>query len=285
MKVAISKNFKVELNTLIRLEWRKFHPVLIIHERYEKVIKYITWGLTAIGILSSMLAFDCKIYALLCSIVIFLIQLFFQKVIFEYTTVVVSPLPNFKYDPSEWLTNAFVFPQNENGSLNSSGTATFSMCFRTEGYAKQVFELFKQWNYEQDNDVENNIIISFVVENDQRYSTYIYQNHHRKNLDKLFSDEKKKNEVKKYGKLQQQFVVGYILGKKLPFRDGMLIKRFLEFQVQDKLFHFMPSVEISYQGRNVPRFLNSTMISKYKYKIKNRKDLTIKDFEYHFPIG
>ena len=285
MKVRINKNLRVELNTLIRLKWNRFYPILIIHERFEKGIKYITWGLTIIGILSSMIAFDCKIYALLVSIGIFLVQLFFQKVVFEYTTVVVSPLPYFKYDPTEWLTNAFLLPQKEDGSLDKSRPATFSICFKTEKYAKQIFELLKQWNYEEVNDVENNIIISFVIEENQQYSTYIYQNQHRKKISKIFDDEKKKNEVKKYGKLQQQFVVGYILGKKLPFRDGMLIKSFLNFQEQGKLFYFMPSMEITYQGQKTPRFLNSITISKYEFKIKNRKDLTKKDFEYYFPIG
>ncbi|PXV66851.1 hypothetical protein CLV62_104112 [Dysgonomonas alginatilytica] len=284
MKIRLSKDFKVELSTLVRFEWRKYYPVLIIHERFEKIIKYTIWAIIIITILSSLLVFQNCICSLILAITLFLLQKLFEKTIFEYTTVVFAPLPDFAIDNTQWLTNAFLIPTNEDDTYDKSLPATFSICFRDENYAKKVFELFKQWNYEEDNDTENNIIISFVVEPNEKYSTYIYQNPRRKNPDKYFEKVKEKNKLEKYGKQQQRFLVGFILGKKLDFKNGMLIKLFLDFQEQNKLFNFMPSTEITVDGKKGVKFLNTSTINKYGFELKKRNELTKKDFEYHYPI-
>ncbi|MDH6310890.1 hypothetical protein M2451_004071 [Dysgonomonas sp. PFB1-18] len=284
MKVRISKDFKVELNTLIKLEWKKFYPVLIIHERFEKIVKWIIRLLAIIGVLSCLITFQNKCEALLFSVIIVLIQQFFERVIFEYTTIIVSPLPNFRVDLTQWLTNAFFIPLNADGSYNRNETAVFAPCFRDEEYGIQLFKFLKQWNFEQDNDIENNIIISFIIEPNAKYSTYIYHNPKRKNIEKILEDEKEKNKLSKYGKRQQQLIASFIFGKKLDFITGSYIEKFLEFQEQNKLFYFMPSHPISDNGRRGTSFLRQATILKYNFKLKNRNELTRKDIEYHFPL-
>lgn len=37
MKIRVSKGLYVNSNTLFRIEWRKFYPVLIVYEKFKKI--------------------------------------------------------------------------------------------------------------------------------------------------------------------------------------------------------------------------------------------------------
>jgi len=49
MKIKIKDRLKIELNILIRLEFKRFVPTLIVHERFEKYVKWTIRVITLIG--------------------------------------------------------------------------------------------------------------------------------------------------------------------------------------------------------------------------------------------
>jgi hypothetical protein len=40
MKIKVSKDFYVNSNTLFRIEWRKYYPILVVHKKMKSVIKW-----------------------------------------------------------------------------------------------------------------------------------------------------------------------------------------------------------------------------------------------------
>lgn len=77
-------------------------PRVIIHEKFEKHVKYANRIIICIGILSSVIAFSAWYFSLLFAILLFYIGWILEKIIFRFTTIFVTPLPDFTYDPDEW---------------------------------------------------------------------------------------------------------------------------------------------------------------------------------------
>jgi len=277
MKIKVSKNLYVNSNTLVRVEWRKFYPVLVVHEKFEKILKWILRIIAIIGIGTSVLAIPVWYLSLSLSIIIFVIALFFEKAIIEYTTMVVQPYPDFEIDYGQWRTNGFMIPKEN----NESDLAYFGPSYEDKDYAIKIFEYFKSWidNSSRD-DKENNLIVSLVIEPNETYTTYIYANLGRKRLDKMFKYLAEKSKFEKYGKQQQQFITQMFYWNTLDFKDGYYIKQFLEFQQEKKPFYFTPSVIQPFE--QPPEFLFDYAIKKYVFKLRKRKDLKKYDPEYLF---
>ncbi len=279
MKIKISDNIQVDSNTLIRLEWKGYLPVLIVHEKFETKIKWVLRIIAVIGIGTSLISINSKLISLGVSLLIFIVEQFFERTVFEYTTMVVQPFPDFNIDYSQWKTNGFIVPmQKNNQDLCYAGPS-----YVDKEYAIKFFNYLKSWSSGQDNDKDGNIILSFVIEPNEKYTTYLYANHGRKNLDKLFKYAAKKNQLTKYGKRQQQFVMQTIFWNTLDFKDGYYIKRFMDFQTPATKFYLTPSV-IPKQAGQAVEFLFDNVILLPGYKLKKRADVTKYDVEYyHLP--
>lgn len=252
---------------------------MIVHERFEKKIKWILRAIAFIGIGTSVISIDKWYYSLGLSLIIFLVEQFFERTLFEYTTMVVQPFPDFQIDYSQWKTNGFMIPVEKNGEDLCYAGPTY----QDKEYAVKFFEYLKSWNWGQSIDKDNNIILSFVIEADERYTTYLYANPGRKNLEEMFQEAAEENKLEKYGKKQQQFIMQMMYWHTLPFKDGYYIKQFLNFQKTNEPFYLTPSVLPKVEGQSV-EFLFDNAILKYSYKIKNRDELTKSDHEfYHAP--
>jgi len=273
MKIKVG-NWKVNSKTLIRLEWRKFYPKLIVHEKHEKKIKWILRILTGIGIVSGFIALD-PISGFILTMVLMAIEQFFEKVLFEYTTFVVQPFPEFDIDYSQWKTNGFAFTQNKDPRY----PPIFGPAYMDEEYARKFFSYLKSWSDDDREDKENRIIISFVLEDDDTYTTYFYANPQRKNLSEMFDLAEEAQQVEKYGKQQQRMVMQMIYWNNLPFKKGYMIDQFLNYQSNKEPFLFAPFVLLENGGT---KLINDLNILKNEYKIKKRKELTKADTEYYF---
>jgi len=72
--------------------------------------------------------------------------------------------------------------------------------FRDRDYAMMFFTYLMSWNWDSAIDDENTIVVSFVIEQNEKYTTYIYSNPGRKSIDQIFNAEAKKNQLSKYEK-------------------------------------------------------------------------------------
>ena len=72
MKIKL-ENWEIDTSTFVRIEWHKPFPKLVLHEKYEKIVKWILRILTLIGIATSIITLS-PVYSLLLSIALLLIE-------------------------------------------------------------------------------------------------------------------------------------------------------------------------------------------------------------------
>lgn len=274
MKIKIRNRLKVELNTLLRIEFRGIVPTLIVHERFEKYIKWIIRIITVIGIATSVITIDKWYLALSLATLILIIGQFFERAAFEYTTMVLLPIPDFEIDYSQWKTNGFMLPH----VVSEENRCYMGPSFKDKDYAIRFFNYLKKWNWDRDIDDENIIVLSIVMEPDSRYTTYIYSNPGRKSLDTIFHEEEQNNKLSKYGKRQQKLFMQMIFCKTLDYNEDYFIHQFLTKQPPAGKFYFIPSVIPKNPGEAV-ELLYEHGIVKYQYKLKQRSEINKNDIE------
>ncbi|MDD4576814.1 MAG: hypothetical protein PHI36_10345 [Bacteroidales bacterium] len=277
MKIKIAKDLYVNSNTLVRFEWRKYYPVLVVHEKFEKILKWILRIIAVGGIATSVISIPIWYLSLGLALVIALIEQFFERTIFEYTTMVIQPFPDFELDYGQWKTNGFMIPIEKNDKY----PAHFGPSYLDESYATDIFRYFKSWiDNSSDEDKDNSLIVSLIIEPNEEYTTYIYANLGRKRLDNMFKLMGDVSRLEKYGKRQQQFITQMFYWNTLDFKEGYNIKKFLEFREENEPYYFTPSVLQPFGLP--PKFLTNLSIKKYHLKIKKREDLLKNDPEYQF---
>lgn len=277
MKIRIAKDLYVNSNTLVRIEWRKFYPILVVHEKFEKILKWILRIIAIGGIASSIISIPDWYLGLALAVIIALIEQFFERTIIEYTTMIVQPFPDFKIENGQWKTNGFMLPKEK----NDEDLTYFGPSYKSETYAINMFKYFISWidNNSQD-DKDNNLIVSLIIEPNEEYTTYIYANLGRKRLDYMFKFYGDLSRLEKYGKRQQQFITQMFYWNTLDFKDGFYIKKFLEFKDENDPYYFTPSVLQPFGLP--PKFLTEYSIKKYHLKIKKREELVKGEPEYGF---
>lgn len=169
MKIRVGKKLKVPLNTVIRLQWRKFYPQLVIHERFEKYVKWTLRFIAFVGIAASVISIDTWYISLVLALVIFGVEQYLERIIFEYTSFVVQPFPDFKVDLNQWASNGFEIPTVTDQNLR----CYFGPAYLDEEYARKFFSYLRSWNDDEQEDPENVVCVSFIIEPDQTYTTCI----------------------------------------------------------------------------------------------------------------
>lgn len=269
---------------LIRFEVRNKIPRFIVPERYEKSVKWTLRILTAISILSSIFTLAWYI-SLPLSVLLCIIELLLEKTAFHFITLFIQPIP--EWDDEQWL--GMIFWQIEN--IRNAG-----MLFKTEYQARKVFECIRSWNYDFNVDSNNNIVVSFIIENDCTYSAYIYPSFERKVIKKFKEDIdyemfKKERKIKE----QQQIIVSIIICKSFPYQTNSGIHLFASNYRSGEPYYFgayfledrEPEINVNQPfriRRNINEIASMTVakpVLKFHLKIKERKELTSKDVEYH----
>lgn len=268
-------DWKIETSSFISLEWRNSIPRLILHEKYENKVKWVLRVLTFVGIATSLITLEWY-QGVILSILLLLIEQFFERTIFEYTTIIFQSLPNFEIDGKRWKTMAFAFPENPD-DLPFMGPA-----FDSEEYARNLFEYIKSWNNIDGDDAENKIIVSFIMEPNSTYTFFIYANPQREELREKFGQIEEKRKYEKYGKRHQQLFMQVTLAHNFEYKDGLMVDKFLKTYNQNEPFYFTPYFHNS--EANQLKVLNTLSIKKYQYKIKKRSELTKNDHEYYTKI-
>lgn len=275
MKIRHGK-FKIDSRSLIRLEWRKFYPKLIIHEKFEKHVKWILRIFTGLGILTSFLVLPYVI-GIILSIGLFLLEQLFEKVLFEYSVMIVQPFPDFEVDYDQWLTNGYLLA-NEGVKGAEEFINYFGPAYKDAEYAVKFYNYIRSWNQDLDTDEDNNICISFIYESDISYTTYLYANPRRKWLAEDFKAGKEKLKLDKHGKAQQSMVFQMIYWKNLKMKEGMTFTKFIKQQKTRDKFYFAPFV-IKDTNLGV---IDDLKVLKMHFKEKGRSELKKSEIEYHF---
>lgn len=194
--------FNNKRKSFISIEFKGRVPHIEVQEKYENLVKWSLRILAFIGILISVVSFPW--YVSLALALIFLgIDKILESIVFKFTTIFVQPMPNYKMN--SWLAMVFLI------SLEKDVPHKLGMLFEDAVTANDSFKCFQEWNYFQDVDADNNIQITFVIEETEEYSVYIYPSFSRKSI--IESKKKIENDrllQKREIKEHQQLVVAPI---------------------------------------------------------------------------
>jgi hypothetical protein len=272
MKIKV-RNWIIDTKTLFRIEWKKFYPKIVFHEKYETKIKWILRILTLIGLLTSFITLEPQ-FSFLLSLCLLLIEQFLERIIFEYSVIIVKPFPKFKFDNTEWLTNGYLFPQVEFYE-GKKLPIYFGFVFKSKQYGYDFFQYIKEWIANPDDDKEKQICLSFVIENNNTYSTYLYPNTNLEKLKTTFNKIKEDKKIEKYGKEQQSMIMSISFSKVLELDENSLFQTFINKQPRNFPFYF----EGYYLENNEMITIENTRIKLYDYKISNRKEINEDEIE------
>lgn len=273
MKIKVDKGLYIDSSTLFRLEWRKCIPVLILSERYESKTKWILRTIAILGISSSLISIEKWYYSLGLSLIIFIVEQFLENVIFEYTSLVVQPLPDFEIETGQWRANAFMMTKEKKEEY----PPYIGPAFLNKEYAIIFFSYIKSWGANQIESEEDKIVLSFIMEGNGKYTTYIYANPARKNVQLQFDYIGAISALEKYKKSHQKLIVQMIYWNTLPINDGYSIKEFLDKYKSGDKFYFIPFVIDNNDKIKEP--LTELAILKTSFKLKSREELTKYDIE------
>lgn len=261
---------------LFRIEWKFPLPKIYLHERFENIAKWTARIIVGLGIGASLLALPTFI-DFSAAVGLLLLEVTIEKIVFEYSVLIVQPPPDFKIEESQWVTNGYLFPDPQYKKQYDLQNH-FGPVYKDEAYSKQFFDYLRSWNNGESDDMENNICLSFVIEEDNSYTTYIYANPDRKWLDVAFNNYRENVKYEKYGKVQQSMVMQMVYWKTLPNKKGTLFYSFISEQEQDKKFHFCPF----YLVNEKPVAIDSFVVKKYGYSLKRRDEVTERDLEFYY---
>lgn len=269
---------------LITINYQDKIPHIILHEKYETFVKWLIRILIILGILLSFLTLPWQ-YSVITSIILVVIEIILEKIIFKYRTLFIQPIP--RYRLNSWLAMVFLIPLQE-GIQSKIG-----MLFDDEKTAQEIFTCLMAWNYFEEADPDNNIQITFVIENEEEYSTYIYPTYSRKSiiLAKTYIERKKleNKEIKEH----EQLVMTPIFCRTFGNPPNSSFRLFLSKYNEGAPFEF----GVFARGNNFPEMVEgnpillsynasqgvyeSESIKKNHLKIIHRSELTDEDLEYH----
>lgn len=276
-KSGWKRNWPVFIRSLISIRRVGWRPQLRISERFEPFIKWTSRILALLGIVSSLFIFPSPLEALGFAIVLFLLQQFIEKALFVYTTIYVQPLPDFEVDKKQWKAMGYAFPE-------PPGPNKPDICgpaFETEEYALKVHGLFRTWNYDEDEDAENNVCFSIILETTERYTVYIYPNTKRRTAEHFHKRGEELKHSEKHGREHQALIVMMTFCKWFPYPLTSMSRRFIEGQTPDRPFWFQPFLYNAATGK-MEIIFEAKPILKWNIKIKRRDELTKDDMEYTF---
>lgn len=272
LKAKRKSGLRVRWSRIIKIRIHRGVPRLLVPSAFEPLFKWFLRGLTAVGILTSVLSFPWYV-GLGVAILLVLTEQFLERTVFQTAAIYIQPMPPFKVDENEWTAMGFAFPEDrfDPTLLNVVGPA-----FRSKEYATRFFGLLRDWNLGQSHDTENNIRLSFVTEKDGRhYTCYLYPSVIRKPVREFFENVPIEDEER-----LARFIVQMKLCKTFALYQGSQLDKFFELQKKDRPFWLQPF--LLKEGGEVELLYEVDPILKLHYAIKHRADLTPSDAEYRW---
>lgn len=270
--------------TFIRVEVHNKLPRFIIPEKYERLVTWLLRGLAVLGIILSAITLRWYL-SLGLAVMLLIFELVLKATIFQFTTIFIQPVP-VKWDNSKWL--AMVFFQIESRKY-------LGMLIEKEKQAQELYECLKAWNYGRYIDEDNNIRLSFVIENDNTYTAFIYPSFERSVVKKFKENVDYEMFKRKELKNQQQIILSIVFCKAFPYKPKSALHQFISGYKPGTPFAFVTyfcESSLEQMSKDEPFMIKlgngrvkpvgTKPIIKFHVDIKHRSDLTAHDFEYQY---
>lgn len=243
----------------------------------ERRVKWTLRGLTLLGIGLAAVSMG-KLPAVLLTITQLGIEQFLERIVFQYTTVFIQPIPTFDFDMRDLTGMSYVSitPEPRPDVLDM---VMFS--FSNYDLAHKFFDLLREWNYGEDEDRDDNIQISFVWAKDMPgYYICLSPNPKRKSVEEGFARMRAEMNEKSPGKEQQGLVLMWGMKKLIGDTPGEGLRAFAARQTPERP-HMLGALLLVEGQKPVP-ITDITPIRKFHLRIVNESELTEDDREFHF---
>ncbi|MFD4932880.1 hypothetical protein ACFWMS_29405 [Peribacillus butanolivorans] len=239
--------------------------------RYKAVITAIKWGAILISIIISFFTLRTELVVII-TLCLVIIGLFVEKVIFKYDYLYINPTPRMRTEPQHTFV-AVGFDE-----FDGIERPFIGLVYRTKVEAQEEFRYFKSINENRYKDNDNDIIISYVFEDEKRYTFFMYPNKNRNRTMKNI-EEIKLNE-------------GHDKTKKLNFKVFSVVRFFpstftgegnLKEILTEKVLPKTPfAFQTFYLDNGEIKPAQKKPILKYNLRIINRNELSSQDIESGF---
>jgi len=257
------------LRTFVDLRWEGLRPRLVLLERFEPHVRWTLRGLLVTGILASVFKFTSAT-GLTLSLCLTGIELLLERTLFRYTSLYIQALPDFHYDPDKWSSMAFLLGSGT--LLNAVG-----FVFTDRNYASKMFGLFRAWNHGGDDDPENNIRLTFVIDED-KYWIYVYPSFRKKTVRHFFRSMARRSRTDKRGKEHLGLIAFAMFCKAFATAPSFALGHFLEAQRKGQPFLLIPMLHCE---NAPPKIIDDIApIRKLHFKAKPAHQMNPEDDEY-----
>lgn len=258
--------------SFVDIRWKNWRPRLVVHEKYEAAVKWILRSLSVLGIGSSLLTLG-PTWGVALSIGLLGLEQFLERAVFQYTTIVLTPMPRFDFDLREVTGMVYAWPNVDAPAyLDITG-----FCFARKELAEQFFDLLLELNYGELEDRDNNIRLTFVWPKDAKgYFVCLCTSPDRKGVKERIEQMSVVGRLALPGKELQPLVVVWGMRRRMG-ESGQLIHAFLARQRHGHPFWLQ--VFVSPDGKD-PQPIPGKQITKWHYRVAHESELTKRDPEY-----
>lgn len=224
-------DWKISLRSLVSVRWQRGIPRLRVHEKYETAVKWIMRVLTLVGIASALVSMP-PLAGVVLAVVLLAIEQFFERAVFEYTTIYVLPMPDFAFDSASWIEMAYALPADPDGYSDATLPSYCMLVFDNYDQAAGVMRLLRAWASGPHGDDVDNLVVSFIWEEFGGYSVYVYPDLERRELERVFEETRLLQIEEKLTKQQQGLVMFFKLGKYFSGGSHLRLDAFLSRQTK-----------------------------------------------------
>lgn len=254
-----------------RFDFKGGLPRLYLHEKSEKVIRWVLRGLTIIGIILSI--FSLPWYeSLVLSIGFVVLEWFIERTLFYYTSMFVSTMM-LDYDPAKWVAMVVV---SLGEPRDPKSKKIVGIWLEDEDYAKRFFEHLQRLTGRDDGD-QGDLRLTFIVDEDMYY-VFLYADVQREAFTTFAESVKNENLLTKYGKEHFPLIMSQIICHGFETTKGFALGVFLDTHPTDKEFLLAPYVRDSNGAPRPAESAKPILMKSYKFKLPH--ELTQDDFEY-----
>jgi hypothetical protein len=255
-----------------RFDFKGGLPRLYLHERHEKLVRWILRLFTLLGIALSVVSFVWYI-ALLVSIALVVIDWFLERTLFYYTSMYVGDMM-LDYDPDQWVGTVIV---SIGEPEDPESRKIVGLWMKTEDYGCRFFEHLHNWTGRDDHE-QGDLRLTFVVDEDM-YFVYLYSDPMRERFKRFADWITEANLLSKYGKEHFPIFALQTICKGFDTTKGFALGMFLDTNPPGREFLLAPYV--TSEDGTTPRPADTAEpIRMTTYKFKLPHELTKDDFEY-----
>lgn len=247
----------------------------VIPEHYRKIVTYIKYFFTAVGVLSGLVVFSSIPISFGFGVLVFVISSMLELIVFRHSHLFVHSLPNFDLDNDKWVGCGFgyVIPADSEDQI-----PLVSIMITDLEYAKKLSSLFLSWTGGEYQDKDKNIQVTVVVIKPEEYIFFLYPNPKRPIASRFFQSARDKLRNKSLSDEVGEHHIALVLGKRCfagstsyfsqfrnRYRNGIPVM----FDFILPPFDNTPCATVA-----IPSFVL------FDFQIKEKNELTRRDFVY-----